>query len=417
MSDVSSANSSSCEYEDIEDEGSTVSDDSWYFQESKDHKDEEKAAHIYSLPSSEVLLSSSNGSDAEYDSPTQSIAVVKAFDINKQTVSEPSPSPCQTIAVQTKRTISNVALITPGNSPIKKRPKKASTIHEAVTQKATKGVTQGLLRYFDLCTPEEYEEQTRRANFNTRANLAERQAQLDKVADMKKKRKKEMQRSRQQRHRKKLYDSEILSGSRTPGGTKRRRKTIDPTFNPKISGGEFCSAELSRPARNIRSIDFSKKRKPQGRKRKNLQKNASYVNWHGYYLWTMIDNASRSPEVGFQMRSSDIVRYLNRKYPELFDRLRYQTVERWIDRSGSKPKWTEKALAMAEQGFLQTSSGGRIGIMVSTSAMYYMIYYLPSCSPNSHMLQRQSQSRLRLYVMQRPHFLLLVFEGSSLQQF
>lgn len=73
------------------------------------------------------------------------------------------------------------------------------------------------------------------------------------------------------------------------------------------------------------------------------------------------------------MKGTDIVRYLQRKYPGTFDGLRYQTVDHWIDRSGPTPQWSDSALRKAELGNFQTSNGGRIGIFVSQIIEFTML--------------------------------------------
>jgi hypothetical protein len=89
------------------------------------------------------------------------------------------------------------------------------------------------------------------------------------------------------------------------------------------------------------------------------------MNWHGI-LWDSIDQTMCThPSIGPQWSSRNLVKVLQRRDPVVFSRLNASTVEGWIDRSGPKPCWTERALAMAQDGNHQGhAKGGRQGILV-----------------------------------------------------
>jgi hypothetical protein len=64
-------------------------------------------------------------------------------------------------------------------------------------------------------------------------------------------------------------------------------------------------------------------------------------------------------EVGCQM--------LQKRNPAVFGRISQMTINKWIDRSGTKPKWSENTLQLAENGNHQCHpNGGRRGALVNT---------------------------------------------------
>lgn len=83
-------------------------------------------------------------------------------------------------------------------------------------------------------------------------------------------------------------------------------------------------------------------------------------------MWSQIINAAKHPGVGWKMSSTKIISLLKRQNPQSFAGLARSTVDGWIDRSGDEPKWSEKALKMAEYGHDQGqgNKGGRKGIFV-----------------------------------------------------
>ena len=69
--------------------------------------------------------------------------------------------------------------------------------------------------------------------------------------------------------------------------------------------------------------------------------------------------------VGPQMSPTAIVKELQKKDVMLFAKLTSQTVGAWIDRSGEKPRWSDRTLERVEKG---NSPGGlttRVGVLVS----------------------------------------------------
>lgn len=61
-----------------------------------------------------------------------------------------------------------------------------------------------------------------------------------------------------------------------------------------------------------------------------------------------------------------IVRELKKRDLKTFDRLSHTTINGWIDRSGSKPKWAETFMACLQHGNEPGhSKGGQRGILVS----------------------------------------------------
>jgi hypothetical protein len=94
--------------------------------------------------------------------------------------------------------------------------------------------------------------------------------------------------------------------------------------------------------------DYSPKKNPKGRKRKNEPRPAKYHNWHTPFCWSQIKIAAK--QVGWKMSASAIVRALNRTDPETFAGISRTTVEAWIDRKGPKPRWSDAVLKKVEQG-------------------------------------------------------------------
>lgn len=66
------------------------------------------------------------------------------------------------------------------------------------------------------------------------------------------------------------------------------------------------------------------------------------------------------------MSSTEIVNLLKRQDSVTFAGLARTTVESWIDRSGDKPKWSDRALAMASEGYDHGlgNKGGKKGIFM-----------------------------------------------------
>jgi hypothetical protein len=80
------------------------------------------------------------------------------------------------------------------------------------------------MKFLRKCTATEYQEQVRRA---TEAENGWYQGREEGLAEIKAQRTAEAREDagiRQQKHRQKTYDKEIVLGERTPGGTKRIQK-------------------------------------------------------------------------------------------------------------------------------------------------------------------------------------------------
>ena len=100
--------------------------------------------------------------------------------------------------------------------------------------------------------------------------------------------------------------------------------------------------------------------------RKHKARDAVYHNWFTLFLWSQIDGALKHPSVGWKMSSWNLVKVLQQRDPVVFENLSRSTVESWIDRTGSKPKWSEATLRKAENGNHQGHNhGGRRGTLVS----------------------------------------------------
>ena len=63
------------------------------------------------------------------------------------------------------------------------------------------------------------------------------------------------------------------------------------------------------------------------------------------------------------MSTSAITKVLMKRAPETFSVLNHSTIEGWIDRSGSRPRWSDNALRMAEKGNFQGGQGGARGVL------------------------------------------------------
>lgn len=110
-----------------------------------------------------------------------------------------------------------------------------------------------------------------------------------------------------------------------------------------------------------------KNKKPQGRKPKEdkLPKKAAYMNWHSPFLWDDIAKAAKHPSVGYNMSASKIRDHLVRMNPTHFGKIARTTIDGWIDRTGDRPRWSDAALLMAEDGNHVKGGRGRYGVLVS----------------------------------------------------
>ena len=71
-------------------------------------------------------------------------------------------------------------------------------------------------------------------------------------------------------------------------------------------------------------------------------------------------------DAGWKMSVSEIRNFLQRKDPVVFAKISRTTINEWIDRSGTKPRWSDNALRMAENRNHQLHpNAGRRGALVS----------------------------------------------------
>ena len=100
---------------------------------------------------------------------------------------------------------------------------------------------------------------------------------------------------------------------------------------------------MSRPLREIKQLS-RRKRKPhsRGRPQTAVATKAKYTNWFTPLLWNDIEMAAN--RVGHEMQPSQIVHDLKRRHPQRFAKLTQQVIGRWIDRSGTIPRWSEDTL-------------------------------------------------------------------------
>jgi len=139
---------------------------------------------------------------------------------------------------------------------------------------------------------------------------------------------------------------------------------LEDTADPSVKKIKTKVAELTWPARSLKETIHAKNRKPQGRKQKNKPRPTKYHNWLTPFCWTQIVIATK--QVGWRMGASDIAKKLKSRDPVTFDKISHNTIEGWIDQSGSKPRWKESVLRRVEDGNNPGhSNGGRRGILVS----------------------------------------------------
>ena len=129
-------------------------------------------------------------------------------------------------------------------------------------------------------------------------------------------------------------------------------------------------AELSRPnrAESERVRQQRKETEKKGRPYVHKARDAVYHNWFSPFLWSQITSAGK--EAGWQMGASEIRNRLQRKDPVVFAGISRTTINSWIDRSGSRARWSDATLNLAEKGNHQRHpNGGRRGVLVSTSTL------------------------------------------------
>lgn len=203
-------------------------------------------------------------------------------------------------------------------------------------------------------------------------NVRERDADFEKAIHKRNdKLRKASQNARQQKRRQKRHDAEIKAGVRDANGKRKTppQNIADVLQGPSGNKAErerqrLDLAEQSRPKRAIEETLHQSTRKPQGRKRKHEWETAKYVNWHSPFLWPAIERAALHPSVGLNMSTTRIKDVLVRVNPDsVYGRLNRSTIEGWIDRTGTRPHWSEAALAMAAKGHIQGGHGGFRGYL------------------------------------------------------
>lgn len=122
-------------------------------------------------------------------------------------------------------------------------------------------------------------------------------------------------------------------------------------------------AELTRPARQIRSKLKEKTWKPQGRKKTHVARPAKNTNWLTPFCWTQIVLVAK--QVGSGMSASAIAKGLRVRDPITFAKISRTTIDAWIDRPpGLKPRWKDKVLCRVEDGNSPGhNKGGRRGVL------------------------------------------------------
>lgn len=138
---------------------------------------------------------------------------------------------------------------------------------------------------------------------------------------------------------------------------------MDLKHQPKLNQGESI-AELSRPAKAVIKRYKDKNRKAQGRKQVIPKKRTAYVNWFSPFLFQQIE-AARVKAGGPQWSTRAIERELKKSDPEVFAKFSRTTIDKWIDRSGDHPQWSDKTLMRIQKGNdLATEGAGRKGVLV-----------------------------------------------------
>ncbi|KAJ7185120.1 hypothetical protein GGX14DRAFT_385775 [Mycena pura] len=145
----------------------------------------------------------------------------------------------------------------------------------------------------------------------------------------------------------------------------RKDRTIDSAVIVDLKHRETAPrstvAEASRPARQITKKIKAKSRDPSGRKKKNSDRPAKYVNWSTPFAWSAIVAAQRKVGWGY----TNIVQELRRVNYDFFQYLKPHTVMGWIVNVGGFSQWSPAVLARADKGNIPGhNKGGRHGILV-----------------------------------------------------
>ncbi|KAM6491985.1 hypothetical protein JOM56_012623 [Amanita muscaria] len=245
-----------------------------------------------------------------------------------------------------KRRNEYICVPDPSDGPTKKICTK-STIRRALEQE---GEHQGLLRYFRKATQEEYQEQLQRMSEHIESHSKENRLAALQDKYRKKQVTRRKARERKQLERARLKNMEINLGIRSSNGKKRQKYHHDAELHdmPSLDQGDSV-AQLSRPARMLKGKFKEHNRKPQGRKASHQPRKAIYHNWFSPFLFKQIEGA-RIAAGGPTWSTSAIVKELQKRDWDTFKALRRTTLNDWIDRSGSIPKWSERTVERIRKG-------------------------------------------------------------------
>jgi len=260
----------------------------------------------------------------------------------------------------------------------------SSSVREAVELSKGLKKPRGLLAFYTVATAEQKEVHNAAHFEDIRTKAEDGQYMEERAKDKKSQHTKVAQRLRQQKSRHLKKERQIQAGVRSPSGHMKNvsRLLIELQLSPYLLRVEHCMldlqdtsnsstttvAELTRPARALkRKLHLAKK--SSGRKETKVIRPATYHNWHTPFVWKQIQRAVK--HVGWKMSASAIVKTLQTWDPIVFKGLRNSTVNSWIDRSGSKPKWTEALLHKVDQGNDPGhNKGGQRGVLVRRLAIY-----------------------------------------------
>jgi hypothetical protein len=225
-----------------------------------------------------------------------------------------------------------------------------------------------LLNFFKPCTLEEFHTDLAREQ-ETMQRAREDDEALEKVAKERRLlEKREKATLRQRKHRLKKMAKEVITGVRSPRGTKRKVIPIELTDSGLSKKRRLELAEETRPARLLKRKIKENTRKPQGRKAKNMSRQATYYNWFSPISWRLIEEAAKA--AGWRMSATQIVRIAKTRNPAIFEDLSRETVRDWIDRSGPQPRWSDSTLIRAKAGNIPGhANGGARGILVSSMSI------------------------------------------------
>jgi hypothetical protein len=130
-------------------------------------------------------------------------------------------------------------------------------------------------------------------------------------------------------------------------------------------------AELSRPARTLKRKFKARTRKPQGQKAFRTPREARYTNWFSPFLFQMIESA-RIMAGGPNWSTRAIERELKKKDSVSFEKFNRKTIDTWIDRSGNKPRWSDKTLVRIKKGNdVENPNAGRKSVLVSQIRVFF----------------------------------------------